>query len=174
MVKTQAHTMRPAIPQRTAESRWTAPTPTIAPVIVCVVLTGMPARAVANKVMAPAVSAQNPPTGLSLVMRCPMVFTMRQPPKSHPVLLRAPSVRLFRGQHSRRPTAHDGATRPGKPPRLVGWHWHCALPKVDHVQRSPKEALATRAGPIKLDPCGVPTRDTCDASRKLHLFVDSC
>ena len=34
-----------------------------------------------NKVMAPAVSAQNPPTGLSFVIREPMVRTILQPPK---------------------------------------------------------------------------------------------
>jgi hypothetical protein len=81
MVKAQAQTILVATPQRTAESLWVAPTPTIAPVIVCVVLTGMPAKAVANKVIAPAVSAQNPPTGLSLVILDPMVWTMRHPPK---------------------------------------------------------------------------------------------
>ena len=37
MVSTQAQTICPATPQRTAESRRVAPTPTIAPVIVCVV-----------------------------------------------------------------------------------------------------------------------------------------
>ena len=42
MVKIQAQTTCRATPQRTAESRFTAPTPTIAPVIVCVVLTGIP------------------------------------------------------------------------------------------------------------------------------------
>ena len=73
MVTTQAQTMRRATPQRTAESRLTAPTPTIAPVMVWVVLTGIPASAVENRVIAPAASAQNPPTGLSLVMRDPMV-----------------------------------------------------------------------------------------------------
>ena len=81
MVKIHAHTMRRAIPQRTADNRLVAPTPTIAPVIVCVVLTGMPASEAENKVIAPAVSAQNPPTGLSLVMREPMVRTILQPPK---------------------------------------------------------------------------------------------
>src|ERR1035441_7947566 len=69
MVRTQAHTMRVATPQRTAERRCVVPTPTIAPVIVCVVLTGIPANAVPNNVMAPAASAQDPPTGLSLVIR---------------------------------------------------------------------------------------------------------
>ena len=63
MVNTHAHTIRVATPQRTAESRCVLPTPTMAPVMVWVVLTGIPARAVPNNVMAPAVSAQNPPTG---------------------------------------------------------------------------------------------------------------
>jgi hypothetical protein len=40
---------------------------------VCVVLTGIPASAVENSVIAPAASAQNPPTGLSFVMRDPIV-----------------------------------------------------------------------------------------------------
>jgi hypothetical protein len=43
IVNTHAHTIRWAIPQRTAESLCTAPTPTIAPVIVCVVDTGLSA-----------------------------------------------------------------------------------------------------------------------------------
>ena len=42
-MSTQAHTMRPATPHLTAESRRVAPTPMMAPVIVCVVETGMPA-----------------------------------------------------------------------------------------------------------------------------------
>ena len=45
----------------------------MAPVMVCVVLTGIPASAVENSVIAPAASAQNPPTGFSFVMREPMV-----------------------------------------------------------------------------------------------------
>ena len=63
MVTIQAQTMRVATPQRTAEKRWTDPTPTMAPVMVWVVETGMPARAVPNRVIAPAASAQKPPTG---------------------------------------------------------------------------------------------------------------
>src|SRR5271167_4461782 len=73
MVRIHAHTMRRAIPQRTAEIRCVVPTPMIAPVMVCVVLTGIPASAVPKRVMAPAASAQNPPTGLSLVIFEPMV-----------------------------------------------------------------------------------------------------
>ena len=42
MVSIQAQTMLPATPQRTARSRLAEPTPTIAPVIVCVVETGIP------------------------------------------------------------------------------------------------------------------------------------
>src|SRR5215470_14948771 len=79
-VRIHAHTMRPATPQRTAERRLVAPTPTIAPVMVCVVLTGIPFLARKNNVMAPAPSGQNPPTGLSLVIFDPMVRTMRHPP----------------------------------------------------------------------------------------------
>src|SRR6058998_3783515 len=80
IVRIHAQTIRPATPQRTAEKRWIAPTPMIEPVIVCVVLTGIPAKAVPISVIAPAVSAQKPPKGRSLVMRMPMVFTIRQPP----------------------------------------------------------------------------------------------
>ena len=84
IVKTQAMTMLRAKPQRTADALRTEPTPKMAPVMVCVVDTGTPIHVARNKVMAPPVSAQNPPTGLSLVMRWPMVLTMRQPPKSVP------------------------------------------------------------------------------------------
>ena len=51
MVMIQAMTMLPAMPQRTAETRRAAPTPMIAPVIVCVVETGMPSQVAANSVM---------------------------------------------------------------------------------------------------------------------------
>ena len=73
IVSTQAQTIRPAIPQRTAESRCVAPTPTIEPVIVCVVLTGMPKWVARRIAAAPPVSAQKPPTGRSFVIRDPIV-----------------------------------------------------------------------------------------------------
>ena len=79
--------MLPATPQRTADIFCDAPTPTIAPVMVWVVETGTPNAVARNKVIAPPVSAQNPPTGLSLVIFCPMVFTMRQPPNKVPRLI---------------------------------------------------------------------------------------
>ena len=50
MVNTQPQTMLPAMPQRTARRRWTTPAPTIAPEIVCVLLTGMPNQ-VANRML---------------------------------------------------------------------------------------------------------------------------
>src|SRR5262245_18457871 len=84
IVRIQAHRIRPATLHRTADNRFAAPTPTIAPVIVWVVLTGTP-RAEARKMApAPPVSAQNPPKGRSLVIRVPIVFTMRQPPIAVP------------------------------------------------------------------------------------------
>src|SRR6516164_5989200 len=65
MVMIQAHTTRPATPQRTALSRFSEPTPTMAPVMVCVVLTGTPRKIVRISVVAAPVSAQKPSTGLS-------------------------------------------------------------------------------------------------------------
>ena len=84
IVKIHAHTMLPATPQRTADAPRVVPTPTIAPVIVCVVDTGMPKCVARNSVIAPPVSAQKPPTGFSLVIVWPIVFTMRQPPNIVP------------------------------------------------------------------------------------------
>src|ERR1700674_1860644 len=63
MVRIQATTMFSATPQRTAESLLTAPTPIIAPVMVCVVETGTPSSVARKRVIAPPVSAQNPPHG---------------------------------------------------------------------------------------------------------------
>ena len=63
IVRTHAHKIRPASPQRTARTREVAPTPTIAPVIVWVVLTGMPKLDALRMTIAPADSAQKPPTG---------------------------------------------------------------------------------------------------------------
>lgn len=63
MVKSQAQMMFPATPQRTAESLLVEPTPTMAPVMVCVVLTGIPATVAPMMEQAAAVSALNPPIG---------------------------------------------------------------------------------------------------------------
>src|SRR5207253_2151446 len=73
-----------------AERRCAAPTPEMAPVIVWVVLTGIPKCEAMNSVMAPLVSAQKPPNGVSLVRRWPMVLTIRQPPVTVPNPIAAP------------------------------------------------------------------------------------
>src|SRR4051794_23494659 len=95
MVRTHAQIIRRATPQRTAERRCVAPTPMMAPVMVCVVLTGIPAKAVPNNVIAPAVSAQKPPTGLSLVIFDPIVWTILQPPKYVPRAIAAFALRMI-------------------------------------------------------------------------------
>src|SRR5471030_1904454 len=84
MVNTQAQTILPATPQRTADIFCAEPTPTMAPVMVWVVETGTPKWLAISRVKAPPVSAQKPPTGLSLVIFWPMVLTMRQPPNKVP------------------------------------------------------------------------------------------
>jgi len=87
IVSTQAQTMVPAMFQRTAESRLLAPTPAMAPVMVCVVLTGTPNADASRIVAPPPVSAQKPPKGVSFVMRVPIVYTMRQPPRAVPAAI---------------------------------------------------------------------------------------
>jgi hypothetical protein len=63
MVNIHAQMIFPATPQRTAVIRLVAPTPTIAPVTVWVVLTGIPAMDAPIIEIAAAHSAQNPPDG---------------------------------------------------------------------------------------------------------------
>src|SRR5437868_6225849 len=94
IVSTHAQTMRPATPQRTARVPLVAPTPTIAPVIVCVVLTGMPSLEMARMVTPPPVSAEKPPMGCSLVRLCPIVRTMRHPPNAVPSPMAAWQMRI--------------------------------------------------------------------------------
>lgn len=84
IVRTQAIRTLPATPQCTARVRRVEPTPMIAPVIVCVVETGMPKPDARKSDIAPPVSAANPPTGFSFVIRWPIVLTMRQPPNRVP------------------------------------------------------------------------------------------
>jgi hypothetical protein len=65
IVNIHAQMIRPATPHLTALMRLSDPTPIMAPVMVCVVLTGMPNAEEANKVTAAPNSAQNPSTGFS-------------------------------------------------------------------------------------------------------------
>ena len=84
MVSTQAQTIWRATPQRTAESRRVAPTPMIAPVIVCVVLMPTPSCVAVKIATAAPVSAAKPPTGCSFVIFEPIVLMIRHPPVSVP------------------------------------------------------------------------------------------
>jgi len=59
-VITQAYTIELATFQRTAETRRAAPTPTMAPVIVCVVDNRNPSQVAMNSVAAPPVSRKIP------------------------------------------------------------------------------------------------------------------
>src|SRR5437867_8195823 len=94
MVMIQAQTMRRVTPHLTAVTRRVAPTPTIAPVMVWVVLTGIPPQAAPIILMAPAVSALKPPTGRSAVIRWPIVRTIRQPPESVPRPMAAWAIKI--------------------------------------------------------------------------------
>ena len=60
IVNTQAMTIWPATPQRTADSRRVEPTPRMAELMVCVVDTGTPNRLAASITVAAAVSAAKP------------------------------------------------------------------------------------------------------------------
>src|SRR5664280_2917416 len=68
MVSNHAQKILVVTPHLTAETPFLAPAPIIAPVITCVVLTGIPKCVAVKRVMAPADSAQNPSNGLSLVI----------------------------------------------------------------------------------------------------------
>src|SRR5437773_1259456 len=80
IVSIQAHKRFTVTPQRTADNLLVAPTPTMEPVIVCVVLTGIFRFSVTNKVIAPAVSAATPSKGVTFVILVPMVLIILQPP----------------------------------------------------------------------------------------------
>ncbi len=82
-----AQTILPATPHLTALVLLRDPTPMIAPVIVCVVLTGIPSAEATNKLVAAPDSAQKPSTGRNFATFCPMVFTMRQPPHIVPMAI---------------------------------------------------------------------------------------
>src|SRR5687767_15160842 len=83
-VMIQAYTMLLATLHRTDDIRFAAPTPTMQPVMVCVVEIGMPSQVAANSTTEPPVSAQKPCIGVSRVILDPIVFTMRQPPTNVP------------------------------------------------------------------------------------------
>jgi len=120
MVRIQAQTMRPATPHFTALSRRVAPTPMIAPVIVWVVDTGMPPSVAPTMVNAPAVSAQNPPIGWSLVIFEPIVLTIRQPPSSVPIAMAKCEIRMTQSGTSNSSSLPAATSRPVMMP-MVFW-----------------------------------------------------
>src|SRR4051794_28564162 len=84
IVTTQAVTMRPAMPQRTAEALLVAPTPRMAEEITWVVETGMPSRLANSMIEAAAVSAAKPSIDRNSTTFSPIVRIMRQPPNAVP------------------------------------------------------------------------------------------
>src|SRR5659263_716845 len=85
IVRSHAMPMLRATPHRTADSRFVAPTPMIAEVIVWVVEMGAwKTNAVVYRTEAAAVSATNPRAGSSSMILRPSVRMMRQPPEYVP------------------------------------------------------------------------------------------
>ncbi len=68
IVKIHPQTIRRVTPQRTAVARRAEPTPEIAPVMTCVVLTGTPKAVAVNMLAAAELSAQIASGGVSLVI----------------------------------------------------------------------------------------------------------
>ena len=84
MVSTHATARLMEMSQRTRLTLWAAPEPAMGPAMVCVVDTGIPPRVASHRLIAPPIEAHEPLTELSLVMRVPIVLTMRQPPRYVP------------------------------------------------------------------------------------------
>src|SRR5687768_1650571 len=83
-VNTHERKIRAVTPHRTADRRRTDPTPRMDEVMACVVLIGIPSSDAPRMTAEPAVSAANPWTGSSAVIRSPSVRMMRQPPYAVP------------------------------------------------------------------------------------------
>src|SRR3954454_20759531 len=73
-----------ATPQRTAETRFDAPTPMMLAEMTCVVLTGACRWLAVRMTAAAALSAANPLIGRSRMILWPIVFMIRQPPDAVP------------------------------------------------------------------------------------------
>ena len=115
-----------ATPQRTADTRFGAPTPMMLDEITCVVLTGAFSYVATRIETAAAVSAANPLIGRSLMIRCPIVFMIRQPPAAVPraiavAQLRDHPRRRVQVRHRRAPRGRVGGQGQGDDPhRLLG------------------------------------------------------
>ena len=84
IVSTQATKIFLATPQRTADTRFDAPTPMMLEEITCVVLTGARSQVATRITIVAEVSAAKPLIGRILMMRWPIVRMMRQPPEAVP------------------------------------------------------------------------------------------
>src|SRR5438270_13275276 len=89
MVSTQAITMFPATPQRTAEMRLLAPTPMMQALMQWVVDTGKPKWLAPKIVMAPEVSAAKPCNGVMRMIFVPIVLMILLPPAIVPSAIAA-------------------------------------------------------------------------------------
>ena len=86
--------MFPAMPQRTADSRFAAPEPITAPEITCVVESGYP-KCVAREMTAPPeLCAVKPCVGSIAITRWPSVRMIRQPPAYVPAAIASPAETL--------------------------------------------------------------------------------
>src|SRR5579884_2026329 len=94
IVTTHATTIRPAIPQRTADNRLVAPTPRIAEEMTWVVETGIPRRLATSINAAAAVSAAKPLIGRRSTTFSPTVRTIRQPPIAVPSPIEVAEARI--------------------------------------------------------------------------------
>src|SRR5512136_568815 len=84
IVVIQVMTIWPAVPQRTLDTRSAEPTPMMAELTTCVVLTGPPSRAAVRITPAEAICVVNPCTGRILKNLPPSVLMSRQPPVAVP------------------------------------------------------------------------------------------
>ena len=84
MVSTHATSMFWATPQRTADTRFDAPTPMMLDEMTWVVLTGAFNQVASRITSAAEVSAANPLIGRNLMIRWPIVFIIRHPPDAVP------------------------------------------------------------------------------------------
>ena len=94
-VKIQVHTIFRAIPHLTAERRLVAPTPIIAVLMQCVVLTGIPKCEATSMTLAAETLAANPWTGRNVVIFNPSVRITRRPPIAVPKLIEAADATII-------------------------------------------------------------------------------
>ena len=84
IVSSQAHKMLFAVPQLIDFTPFVKPTPMIEPTMLWEVLTGMPNNEQPMTVVAPAVSAQNPLSGVIFTIPLPVVLMTFLPPTKVP------------------------------------------------------------------------------------------